>query len=285
MRKTACVLLLLGIFLGTATAADGPDMAAVRAEIKEFRKHFADEDMNVRMEALRSLAETRHPLAIDEIGKRVLPHEDPEVRMAGALILARVSADPVVAGPYLRDLLGKNDDYPEVQVEFIRAIRAIDYRGAHQELTAAAMRFLERDYRFVVSEVMTTFGAQKDVMALPFMLKLVEYNTAVAKGKRGPSIRTGSSMSQAKRREMWMALYRGKMMPGDRPGFVTKWWLQELVLAVKEITGKEFTDRFAFRNWLTVHRRELKIKLSALDRKRKLKPPKPKPRPEEAEGD
>jgi HEAT repeat protein len=215
MRIFTLALVLLGMAIGTTDAAETPDTATVKAVIKVFRKRFAEESMRVRMEALRELAETRHFLAVDEIGRRVLTDEDPEVRMAGALILARVGANPDRAGPFLRDLLAKNDDHPEVQVEFIRAIRKLDYRGAHRELVKAAMRFLEEDYRFVTAEVLMTFGAQKDVSSLPFMLKLAEYNTEKLRGRRGPAIRTGSSESTASRRAKWMKLYGKHMMqPG-----------------------------------------------------------------------
>jgi hypothetical protein len=231
------------------------------------------------MEALWDLAHTRLPAAYREIGREVLEDPDPEVRAAGARILGKVGADPEVAGPFLRDRLPKEDDFPEVQVAIVYAIGEIGYADARDELRDAARRFLEEDYRFVTSEVMRTFGKLEDVKALPFLLGLLRYEGKTLRGRKGPLVRASSD---AEAKKIYDKKYKKFAYPKGTPETVIRWWMQDLVAAVVAITGEEFEDADGLAAWMKDHRREYGFRGRDLDPKPPV-PKKPKKEPEESD--
>jgi len=267
----ALVLLLLAppALAGEKKADDEakPDDAATlraKAALDVFRKEFKAEDPEDRMEAVAGLREHRHALVVREIGRTGLVDPEPGVRQVAARVLGFMKEQAAEAGKLLTAALMKNEAEPETQIAIVRAIRKLEYTGAREELTKAARHFLEEEYQFVTNEVLITFGAQKDVHALPFLLVLYEYEGVYLRGRRGPLVRAAND-AEAKR--IYEKKYGHLKNPQGKPETVVRYWQQEMLNAIKAITGRTFEDAAEFRDWLEKNCRKLGIKRSDIPKK------------------
>ncbi len=274
----AAVLLALAV---PARAGDGgkdappkkPENQALVRRIQEkirfFRKDLASRDKGRRMNAILELSLTKHDLVIKELGERALRHRDPDVREAAACVLGDMTNNPDLAGSYLRDNLMKNEDFPEIQRSIIISIGKLRYRGALEQLEAAAAHLNEEKYKYVTVEVVRTMGLIGDPRCLPFLLWMAEYGGHVEKWSTGSvTVDTGAAgdKDQKAAEAAWKAKY-GHVKPKKPKPPMIRLYMQELRNTVKKITGQEFANATEFRKWLVANAKRLGLDPKKISKK------------------
>jgi hypothetical protein len=262
---------LLSVLLFLAPAGADPAEAAARKAVEEFRKAFVNDDPAARERAVAALVDFPHEITAKEIAARAFADPEPSVRSVAAQVLGRMEGLAEVAGPLLRDRIAKEGACPDVLYSIVRGIAKLGYTGARKELILAGSHFKDDAYISVTTEVIRTFGLQKDVKALPWLLSLAEYGEGeVVRGRRGPAMKVPFGQDPSVSRWNWMRKYGKHAIPkeGSAPDTLDKWWILDLLDAVKAITGVEFEDAAAFRKWLTEHLKELGLTKADLPAKR-----------------
>jgi hypothetical protein len=266
-RSPSIVIVLLSVAVSIAAAE--PD-EGVREALEALRAGLSEEHVEDRCEAVAAAVEHVHVEIVDVLGKKALRDASPEVRDVAAQVLGRMKALADRAGPFLRDEIARNDEHPGVQVTLIRSIARLGYGEARKELQAALRKhFREEKYRWVTTEVLRAFATLKDVKSLPFLLRLYEYKGRCPRRvEAGPAERAGTD-AEAKRR--YEAKHgKGRKMPKGKGETVDALWWQHLVASVKALTGQEFEDAKAFREWLKANARKLGIDPKELGNRRRL---------------
>jgi len=260
------ILLSLVAFVvpaSLAVADDEPANDALKRQadvsIKIFQKEFKSRKLGRKMNAILSLSRIKHELVIDELATRALVDRNPEVRDATAQLLGDMGICVEKTGKYLKESLARNEKFPDVQVSIIRSIGKLKYKGALEELKAAAKHLNEAKYQWVTVEVVTTFGVLEDPRCLPFLLWMSEYGGHALKWSTGSvSVDTGASGDTDARaaEAAWHAKY-GHVKAKKPPAPVIRTYMQHLEKTVKKLTGQVFKNATEFRKWLVANAESL----------------------------
>lgn len=273
MKRLVTFTLLLAIFVAPVAAEDGGKNSALERQAKVsigiFKKEFKTKHVHRKMNSIMELAKVRHDLVIDELAKRALSDRNEEVRDATAQMFGSMDYNVEKAGGYLRKSLPKNEDFPDVQRSIIRSIGDLKYKGALDELKAAAAHLNEEKYRWVTVEVVRTFGKIEDPRCLPFLLWMSEYGGKVLKWSTGEVHVDKTRSGDADQREAeakWKSKY-GNVKPKKPPAALIRTFMQELRTVVKMYTGQEFKDATEFRKWLEKNAKSLGLDPKKLTKK------------------
>jgi hypothetical protein len=258
--RALVTILLLAAALPAAVAGDeaAEEAARKRAEaaVERFREEFRADEAKKRVLALVPLAEVDHEIVVDAVARYGLRDASPEVRQIAAQVLGRLTESRIAAGRALAAHLGRKEDSPDVLVGAIRSLGKLEYKGARKEIEKVFMkRYRDPDFRWVTVEVMRVFGTMKDVRALPFLLRIAEYQGKTKRGEAGPEVY--SKEGSAKAKEEYDAKYGDKADPYGGADSLARWWEQELWNTIEILTGHEFEDTLAFRKWLKENRKKL----------------------------
>jgi hypothetical protein len=230
-----------------------------KSAITIFRKQVKHKKKTVRMKSILELASVKHDLVIDELGKKVMKHKDPDARDLAAQLLGEMKQNPTKSAEYLKEHLMKNEKYPEVQISIIRSIGKLGYMDALEELKEATKHLNETKYEWVTIEVVRTFGVLKDKRSLPFLLWMSEYGGKWLTWSTGSvTVDTGAAGDEDQRAaEAEYHRRYGGVKPTGPQAPVVRRYMEELAKTVKILTGQEFKNATKFRAWLEAHAKEL----------------------------
>lgn len=174
---TTLVALALGLaFVAPPVHAEDTDVPAdvdgdtAKSAIKRFESSYDTVDIDMQLRALRNFGKVQHPDVAKELLKLLKKEESEHLLAAVCDALGKQLTSAKKAGPKLQKLLKDSETPPRVLAAAVRAVGALDYRKADDELDSLAMH----DDDEVSIAVFRTFGEWKSEDHLEVMQKFFD---------------------------------------------------------------------------------------------------------------
>jgi hypothetical protein len=278
LHRTRLVLVALAILLASqapAVRADGPaapaeprkdgrpvssDEAGLAA-IERFERAFKGRDIGVKMGAVHSLSQTKNDLVTKRLEK-LLRHQEEEVRMGVALVLADMYQNEKMAGEVLRKFITSSEENEEVMISCLLSLGRLLHVDAIPEMGEVCKK---HGNVFVKIEALKAFGKMKDKRALVPILDLWLMNPQGFSWEGGEvTVDTGApgDTDQKAAEAAYKAKYGGQQRRGAPPTML-KTYIQTIVESVHLITGEKLKDPSELMRWMVQHEKELGYPLPA----------------------
>jgi hypothetical protein len=266
VKDLTTTLLLIALFMTVARAEDdvpSPEAkaAAIQAEktaklrISKYKSKFKSRKVRVKCNALVELCTDPHPLIIQELAKVAKRERMPEVKDALFMLLGDMKPYVQPAGDVIKAHIRRHEDHAEILKSMARSIGRLGYAGAHDEL----LWLLDHNDQGVVTEAIRALGDVKDLLAIPKLYDLAEFEGKGFSWSTGEvKVDTGAAgtADQEAAEAAWKAKY-GNVRRRGAGQSVVKMWMRELRDALEKITGKKFKDMDEFKAWMEEHRKEI----------------------------
>jgi hypothetical protein len=220
-----------------------------KAALERFKASFKGNDVDRKAAALFAVAKVQHPDVVAELGKH-LAHRSLDLRTVAAMAMADQRALPGLAGPRLVTAMAANSGDAVFVMTAVDGIEALEYRGA---VTALVDLLKHRNHAVKKHALMALAGLRemRAMDALLALLKDVKIDEGYSWEGGEVNVDTGAAgdADQRAAESEYAARYGGNEGRGRAGGARVRDIGEALLLALKELTGQQFSKSAQIREW------------------------------------
>jgi hypothetical protein len=245
-------------------AAEALKLFKVAFKAKGYR---GDEKIAEQDYAMRELAVVQHPKVVDALAKQT-KNRNVDVRTGAVLQLGKQRALPAYAGKAVVAAMKRHAKDDTFVMAGLEAIGELGYLGAFDLL-----KDLMKHHEYaVLKNTLVIIGELKDVRFIEEIFKLLK-ELKLEKGAKwdGVSVTYDTGTAGTHDQEMAEAIGRAQEAKNKKKGKKAARSQRDLgpivLMAMKALTGEEFSGSIQARKWLDANAKQVKDELKAFEKK------------------